>query len=514
MGKRILVLVVLAGLLAFSACDALPTATAPGPSDAEVATLVALATQAAAEPVVVLPTDTPVPVIEPTPTRTAAPGSITITSIIETAPGKAIVSWDAIGDFPAGYKVVWTDVQGLPTFPEDTNVYTSDPNARSAMISGTVGKIYYVRVCRYTGDKCDIYSTLGIFAYKMTALTPRPTITLRPIDATATKIAAQTTLKPTTVSGGGGGGSSGSYIVILEMKGGEDGKPYMKWESGYKPSAGFKIVYSTTNKTPTYGSDPYFYVPGGGTTEAWVDATQGLTYYYRVCGWNGTKCEVYSPMFTYKVPGTPSEPTPAFTATPDPATINLYPIDNGGLGAASATWAVSGTFPNGYKVLYSKTNPTPTLSDSYVYISNEAIHTAMIPDLQPGQLYYFRVCKYYGSACVVYSNVQTYTVPAATTETDFTVIMESHEFGLTEISWVIPLPVSTQGYKVLMTAGTGPVPDTAYVAHIADPATLSYIDSTSGPGTFSYKICRWSGSWCLSYSNTITFDIDITPPLP
>ena len=167
MTKKSMILIVLVGLLVFTGCDIFAPATVqPGISDAELATLVANATQQAAiTPVLILPTDTPAPVLVTATTSPAASGSITITSIIETAPGRAIISWDAVGDFNSGYKVVWSDVQGLPTFPENTSVYTSDPYARSAMISGNKGKIYYVRVCRVTGENCDLYSNLGIFAF-------------------------------------------------------------------------------------------------------------------------------------------------------------------------------------------------------------------------------------------------------------------------------------------------------------------------------------------------------------
>ena len=159
--------------------------------------------------------DTPVPPTQtaPVPTNTALATtnvSIVITSILETGPGRAIVSWDSVGDFPSGYKVVWTTDERNPTFPEDTSAYTSDPYARSAMISGTAGNIYFVRVCRVLGDNCDVYSNLGIFAYTNTF----PTLT---------QMVTNLTPFPTVRPGGGGGGGAtplpgGTLRIIRDVR--------------------------------------------------------------------------------------------------------------------------------------------------------------------------------------------------------------------------------------------------------------------------------------------------------
>ncbi len=496
MNKKSMILIVLVGLLVFTGCNILaPAAVQPGISEAELATLVANASQQAAiTPVLILPTDTPVPVIETAPVSPVASGSITITGIMETAPGRAIVSWDAVGDFNSGYRVVWSDVQGLPTFPEDTSVYTSDPFARSAMISGSTGKIYYVRVCRITGEVCDLYSNLGIFAYLNTAL---------PANATAT-MKALLTPKATYISGGGGSvpGSTAPYIVILEMTGGETGKAYMLWETSANPSKGFKILYSKTNSTPTLGTDPYFFVGDNAARFAWVDGVQGTKYYYRICRFDGTKCESYSPVYTYTFPGTPP---PKATPTTDPAVINITTVTDSAPGVVQVDWtATGGTFSSGFKVLYSKTNPLPTMSDSYVAVSDGALRTALV-NVQPGQQYYFRVCKYNGG-CVAYSPAVTFTPAAATVEAGFTLTEVSNVSPSVEISWVINSD-SPNGYKILWSNEPLPVPDDAFKGYVSSPTTHNYVDSGIGPGTVNIMVCRWSGSWCLSYSDTLTINV-------
>jgi hypothetical protein len=495
MTKKPMILIVLAGLLFFTGCNIIAPATVqPGITDAELATLMANATQQAAiTPVLILPTDTPAAVLVTATLPPTTSGSITITSILETAPGRAIVSWDAVGDFSSGYRVVWTDVQGMPTFPENTSVYTSDPYARSAMISGITGKIYYVRVCRSIGDGCDLYSNLGIFAFFGSS---------SPISATATMLALLTP-KATYVSGGSGSGSGNivSSLKIVEMTGGLDGKAYMRWESSVNPTKGFKILYSKTNNTPTLGTDPYFFIADNAARYAWVDGVQGTKYYYRICRFDGTKCETYSPVYTYTFPGTPPlKPT----ATTDPAVIDITSVTDYDPGVVQVDWTATGTFPSGFKVLYSKTNPLPTLSDSSVAVSDGALRTTLVK-VQPGQQYYFRVCKY-NSGCVAYSPAVTFTPAAAAEETGFTLTAGDTVAGAVELFWEIATN-SAGGYKILWSQ-ENPVPANAFKGFVSDPTIHTYVDADMpGGSTIFAKICRWSGSWCLSYSNTLAIDV-------
>jgi hypothetical protein len=362
------------------------------------------------------------------------------------------------------------------------------------MISGTTGKIYYVRVCRITGDACDLYSNLGIFAYLNASL---------PVNATAT-MKALLAPKATTYVIGSVPGSTVPYIVILKMTGGETGKAYMLWETPTNPSNGFKILYSKTNTSPKLGTDPYFFVGDNAARYAWVDGVPGTKYYYRICRFDGTKCESSSPVFTYTFPGTPPPATPAVTPTTDPAVIDTPTISNFAPGVVKVDWTATGTFPSGFKVLYSKTNPLPTMSDSYVVVSDGTLRTALV-NVQPGELYYFRVCKYYNGGCVVYSPAATFTPTAAAEESGFTLTNGNKVAGAVELFWAITTD-SAGGYKILW-SNSSPVPDDAFKGYVSDPATHTYVDAVMEQGTVFAKICRWSGSWCLSYSNTLTIDV-------
>ena len=112
-----------------------------------------------------VPTETPVPVVvEPTPTATPD-AAITITSVEQSGEGRAIVNWEAYGNYPSGYALVWTSEQRKPVYPDDSSSYAGDPNARSAMMSGEPGYVYVVRVCRVNVTGCDLYSEPVFIAF-------------------------------------------------------------------------------------------------------------------------------------------------------------------------------------------------------------------------------------------------------------------------------------------------------------------------------------------------------------
>jgi hypothetical protein len=429
------------------------------------------------------------------PTSTPSPGSITITSIQEVGPGRAIVYWDAIGEFPSGYKIVWTDQQGKPTYPENTSAYTGDPYARSAMISGTPGRIYYVRVCRFLNDACDIYSNLGIFAFVNTSPTaPNPGTKTPTVPAT---VHTKVPVVPT--------GSSLTKILITFMSGGADGKAFMMWDATGSFTAGFKIVYSKTNQTPTAGSDPYFKISDSGARTAYVNGDPGAKYYYRICRVTADTCDSYSPVFAYLFAGS------IYTPTPDPAVITITEIKDKTTGTATVTWTATGTFPAGFKVVFSKTNHVPTLSDSYVYVSDGSLRTAVVAG-EPSTFYYFRVCKYFDGRCVAYSPVKTFTFAAAPSPTpDGSTITNvkvnpNTVIGKATITWdaagVFPF-----GFKILSsTTETIPTYENASsMVLVSEEAARTFKISGNPRTTYYYRICKYTGSGCGVYSGVVSF---------
>ena len=124
----------------------------------------------------VLPTDTAQPVVQvqpplqpvdqvqPTATTNSSNSASSLAAIVISAvqnggeAGTANVLWNVSGEFPKGFKVVWSETNSSPSFPGDNNQYVDSPAARSAIIRATAGKTYYFRVCRYNGTGCDSYS--------------------------------------------------------------------------------------------------------------------------------------------------------------------------------------------------------------------------------------------------------------------------------------------------------------------------------------------------------------------
>ncbi|MCX6055467.1 MAG: fibronectin type III domain-containing protein [Chloroflexi bacterium] len=471
-----------------------PQGGAPTLSAADLATVNALSVQSTKTPDGILrfPTPTfvePLPLVESSSTLVVS--SIKITGVSESGPGSATVNWEATGDFPSGFKVVWTDVQGKPTFPENTSVYTSDRNARSAVIIGDSGKIYYVRVCRYINGSCDLYSDLGIF----TLIGKHPGMAT-PLLPTATPLTVS--LTKTALSGGTYLGTATPALVIKLMKGGENGKAYMSWSATGSFPLGFKIYYSKTHSTPTLAIDPYFSIREGETRSAYVTGDPGSKYYYRLCRTITAGCDNFSPVFSYKFSGTIP------TDIPDPAVITITAIsDTSVTGQAEVIWTATGAFPSGFKILYSKTQNPPTLSDSSVYVSDGNLRTGTL-NADPSGSYYFRVCKYYNGSCVVYSSVRSFTLAADPATITISSIVNTTT-GSATVTWEAS-GTFADGFEILYSATNASPTESDSKIRVSDGSLRSFTVGGNPNTRYYYRICKWSGSACtLIWSDPFDF---------
>ncbi|MEN6404408.1 MAG: hypothetical protein ABFD94_20870, partial [Armatimonadia bacterium] len=459
-------------------------------------------------PEVIPASETPLPTAQSTATINAPAATpdavITITSIQETGAGRAIVYWDAIGDFPAGYTVVWTTETRQPLLPADDNTYTGDPNARSAMLSGLPGYVYVVRVCRTTSGGCDVYSKAAFFAFNSYA--PTPTINWTKTAAAKTAIA---NIPPG--GGGGGGGAAATPTVmkfaIVSMDGGADLKAHMVWTSDVSPSEGFRIYYSTTNGEPKQGSDSYFVIQDGKTREAYVDGKTGTTYYYRICKIDDGACVAYTASFKFTFPGT----APAATATPKPtvtqdtAEILIATISDTSVGKAVITWGASGKFPEGFRVVYSASDNTPNLNDTVVKVSDGAARSAEVSGI-PNTKYYFRVCKYVAGSCTVYSPVNTFKFAAPPEDAAFVLSVDGTvtDPGKVVLTWVPPASAPA-GYLVLRDYPDIPVYPADVKQTISDGSAVTYeMTGLKSGATFNFRLCSFDGFICTAYSNTVS----------
>ena len=491
--KRVWLVLVILGMLFSVGCDLLATTgtqeTAVALSDSEIATLEALSTQVNATPDGILRLPTPTQTPEGSNETSAA--SITITGITEQTPGVAMVTWLASGDFPSGFKVVWSDVQGYPTYPENSSVLVESSIARSAQITVTPGVIYYVRVCRFINGTCDVYSDLGIFAFSSATPNPKPVMDLRAtVTAAARRHNTTPTVSGTTVT-------SDPTLKITLMKGGEDGKAYMTWTDKNPGSNGYKIVYSKTSTTPTYGTDAYFYIADSNARSAYIEGESNTQYYYRLCRYNGSTCGSYSEVYTYKFPV-------VNTATPDASTISITAITDTATGAAQVAWSASGTFSNGFKILYSKTNTLPTLSDSVTYVSDGTARLGTISG-DPSGTYHVRVCKYTGSGCSVYSSVMDFTFAADPATITINGLADNSASGAIDLDWTTASGTFPNGFKILLATSATPTYENAITMVAASSGATSGTITGSANTHYYLRVCKYTGSGCSVYSNIVEF---------
>jgi hypothetical protein len=182
--------------------------------------------------------------------------------------------------------------------------------------------------------------------------------------------------------------------------------------------------------------------------------------------------------------------------------ISLDSITNTTLGNAEVAWTASGDFPNGFKVMYSQTVGSPTLSDTVVTVASGSAISATITG-DPGATYHVRICKYDGSACVIYSNAMDITFTADTAS--LTMAVADTSSGNASVSWT-PTGSFPEGYKVLMSATNDPpLLTTDVVATESNEATHT-APITGTPGTtYHIAVCKTYGSICSAYSATTDF---------
>jgi hypothetical protein len=185
----------------------------------------------------------------------STPGSISVSA--QQVSGGIKVSW-SVSNLSAsqGFKVVYSSSNGSPTFGVDSSLYVGDSGARSAKISVSDGKTYYIRICTYTGGGCNNYSN---------------TVTAQAPDNTPTPVA------------------SISLNAIGSM---------VNWTPSGTVAAGVKVVWSKTSG-PTYSpraGDQAVYKSNTGGGSYTIDAFDGPgTYYVRVCQYmNTSTCGTYS----------------------------------------------------------------------------------------------------------------------------------------------------------------------------------------------------------------------------
>jgi hypothetical protein len=398
MPKKIIYTMLIAGLV-LAGCNLIPVAPTAAPVATDVVppaatqTPIIIVVTATPEAQQAQPTDTAVPAA----TNTASPSdSINITRAEDLGGGKANVTWEVNGNFPAGFEVVWSESNSSPSFPGDSSTYLSDPATRAVQIVGQPGHTYYLRICRYVNNSCDLYSNVAQIKFSGAPATP---IVVYP-----TSIYPTATSKPALPAYNGDGDliSADAGMKITKVVKTDSGKATLYFQAIGSFPKGFKLIQTTANRLPTYGMYPDVSVPSGNRTVE-VTGTVGKTYFFRLCRYNGSTCDVYSPTFEFLF--TSFDPTATVT---QPAAITITSITDTAPGQARIFWTATGTINKGFRIVYSTTDTTPDFpADDYYSITSSSTRSAYINGLQ-GYTYYYRICRFTGSSCDEYSPVYTF----------------------------------------------------------------------------------------------------------
>ncbi|MBN1326285.1 hypothetical protein JW977_04920 [Candidatus Falkowbacteria bacterium] len=299
-----------------------------------------------------------------------------------------------------GFKVVVAQTPD-PVYPGNDYHYLSDPNTRSDNWTGLSTGTYYFRVCQYLGGKCGVYSNNLILKISNGSEPTNKSITLK---ATA----------------------SGNTVNL-------------SWTPNFTSSMGYKIVKST-EANPVYPGNDYHYLSSSGArSDKWEGLSAG-TYHFRVCEYLGGKCGVYSNdvsiSITSSVPETNGETgTITLKATNSGDTVNL-------------TWTISNLDPDlGFKIVKSELANPVYPGNEYHYLSDSSARTDSWTGLSAGT-YHFRVCKYLGGACGVYSNDVSVTISSSSASENGTITLSGYsQNGKAYLSWTMASILIDKGFS-------------------------------------------------------------------
>jgi hypothetical protein len=369
--------------------------------------------------------------------------TISIGSITDGTLGQANITWTPTGSFPEGFKVLASTTHTEPAINEV--VATAGASATGASFTGVPNTSYYVRICKVFGSTCSAYSPTSSFTFA----------------------------------------SDSATLSINGIQDTGSGSASITWTPTGTFPEGYKVLISTANNPPTL-SDTVIPVANASTTSTVITGTPGTTYYIRVCKAFGSICSANSGVSTFTF-----------------GQIAISSITDAGSGNATINWTSTGTFANGFRVLYSDTVSSPTLGGAGVTAVSAGSSPASVTGTA-GKTYHFTVCKYDGvSACVFYSPVMDFTFAGSITLTGITAPSE----GQVDLTWDAAGNFPN-GFLWLASHYTKePVigdPETEYGEMNRDPLQRSGgLTGPSGIGGY-YRVCEEiSATQCGIYSNVL-----------
>lgn len=168
-------------------------------------------------------------------------------------------------------------------------------------------------------------------------------------------------------------------------------------------------------------------------------------------------------------------------------------------GGVKLAWTISGDGSKGFKVVKSTDANPEYPGDSAEYVDGNT-RTLTRYGLSGGKTYHFRVCRYTGNGCDVYSNNLELTIPASEKEASSNYQSIADELkleaavlpGAVALSWTKCTSDAFEGYKVVRSSTNADpsYPTDGYVDYLPERDTLAFIDGTAIPGkSYYYRIC-------------------------
>ncbi len=264
---------------------------------------------------------------------------------------------------------------------------------------------------------------------------------------------------------------------------------------------GYKIVISKADATPSYPDNGYLVYITDRYTTGWIlDNSKAYsggdiggylaadTYYYFAVTYIYKDKKVTSNVVKFKTPSTftsgESAPLP-----PENLKLDVYLKDAG----LKLIWTKElSSQLEGYKVVISKNNPTPSYPDdgylkwitdrnsNYVYVDNKTMYNGgdvegyLLPDTE----YYFSITYIYKDSkvttpAVLVKTPAMLTVPGSepTLAPESIDVNASIAEGVIKLSWTKETHSTLQGYKVVISKNnpTPSYPDDGYLVWITDP---------------------------------------------
>ncbi len=166
------------------------------------------------------------------------------------------------------------------------------------------------------------------------------------------------------------------------------------------------------------------------------------------------------------------------------------------------SWSVSGVSGmEGFKAVYSKDSSLPTFGKHSSHYASGADTRSTVVGITDGKTYYFRICAYKNGACSNYSNAVVVKAPFKAKEKVVSGAVSLSTVG-TKVKWTFG-GTAPYGFKVVYSkTNTAPKYGQDNAAFVGK-GTTQYDMSGLSPGTYHVRVCKYTESGCVDYSNKV-----------